>query len=489
MASQNLAGVAGIGPAALERAARAVAGRLGVLCLDAIQPGALVLVDIDAGGPGQGPTTLRAALESGAAAAIGIAPTTLADARVAFFHAGAADVVSPSASDEELTIRAGRALAGGRAESRRADEIGERVLFQAVLDALPVSLHAIDRDARVVVWNRGREDGPLGRPRGEVLGHSLYSVTGDDDTLRREYEAIFRDGRGRVFEVEGQDPPRTYRVERLPMRLGSGGGVTHVITFAQDVSEQRAMERSIAQTEKLAAAGRLAAGVAHEIRNPLATIAGCAEALRGRLSGPLDASDRDEVRADAEVIEQEAYRCAGILEGLLDFSRVKGASARRPCDLESVARRALFLLRHNPRVANLSIAVEAEPGLPPIQADEDQLVQVLLALVLNAADAASAGGSITLRVGRGRAADGADPHDLVVSVEDDGPGVPPAIRERIFEPFFTTKPPGQGTGLGLSVAYGLVRSHGGRLVLQPGRTTGARFDVVLPAARPEVTTP
>jgi two-component system NtrC family sensor kinase len=249
------------------------------------------------------------------------------------------------------------------------------------------------------------------------------------------------------------------------------------------------MERSIAQTEKLAAAGRLAAGVAHEIRNPLATIAGCAEALRARLARPLDATDREEVRADAEVIEQEAYRCAGILEGLLDFSRVKGASARRPCDLESVARRALFVLRHNPRVAQLAIAVEAEPGLPPVQADEDQLVQVLLALVLNAADAASAGGTITLRVGRGREPDGTASDELVASVEDDGPGVPPDIRERIFEPFFTTKPPGQGTGLGLSVAYGLVRAHGGRLVLQPGQTVGTRFDVVLPAARPEVATP
>ncbi len=489
MASQKLAGVAGIGPAALERAARAVAGRLGVPYLDAIQPGALVLVDIDAGGPGQGPASLRAALEAGAAAAIGLAPTTLADARVALFHAGAADVVSPSESDEEITIRAGRALAGGRAAPRRADEVGERVLFQAVLDALPVSLHAIDRDARVVVWNRGRENGPLGRPRGEVLGHSLFSVTGDDDALRREYDAIFREGRARSYEVEGQESPRTYRVERLPMRLGNGGAVTHVVTFAQDVTEQRAMERSIAQTETLAAAGRLAAGVAHEIRNPLATIAGCAEALRRRLAAPLDATDREEVRADAEVIEQEAYRCAGILEGLLDFSRVKGAGSRRSCDLESIARRALFVLRHNPRVAKLSIAVESEPGLPPIQADEDQLVQVLLALVLNAADAASAGGTITLRVGRGHAADGAHPDELVASVEDDGPGVPPELRERIFEPFFTTKPPGQGTGLGLSVAYGLVRSHGGRLVLQAGRTAGARFDVVLPAARPEVTTP
>jgi len=481
MTLHKLAGVAGIGPAALERVACGVAERLGARPLAAVEPGALVLVDLDAGGSGRGPATLRATLDGGAAAAIGIAPTTLREARMAFFHAGAGDVVSPSESEEEIAVRACRVLAPRRPTVVGVDEISERVLFQAVLDALPVSLHAIDRDFRVVVWNRGREDGPLGRPRGEVLGHSLFSVTGDDDALRREYEAIFLDGRARVFEVEGEDPPRTYRVERLPMRLGSDGGVTHVITFAQDVTEQRSMERSIAQTEKLAAAGRIAAGVAHEIRNPLATIAGCAEALRARLAAPLGPQDRDEVSADAEVIEQEAYRCARILEGLLDFSRIRGASTRRPCDLEAVARRAIFLLRHNPRLAKLRLAIEAEPDLASTQADEDQLVQALLALLLNAADAAA--GRITIRV------HAPDEHELAVSVEDDGPGVPSEIRERIFEPFFTTKPPGQGTGLGLSVAYGLVRSHGGRLLLRPGNGTGALFEIVLPVATPEVSCP
>lgn len=481
MTPQKLAGVAGIGPAALERVASGVAERLNASRLERPEPGALVLVDLDAGGPGRGPATLRAALDAGAAAAIGIAPTTLREARVAFFHAGAGDVVSPSESEEEIAIRAGRVLARRAPAVAGIDEISERVLFQAVLDALPVSLHAIDRDFRVVVWNRGREDGPLGRPRGEVLGHSLFSVTGDDDALRHEYEAIFQDGRARVFEVEGEDPPRTYRVERLPMRLGSGGGVTHVITFAQDVTEQRSMERSIAQTETLAAAGRLAAGVAHEIRNPLATIAGCAEALRARLAGPLALHDRDEVSADAEVIEQEAYRCARILEGLLDFSRVRGGSVRRPCDLEAVARRALFVLRHNPKLAKLQLTVEAEPDLLPTQADEDQLVQALLALLLNAADAAASRIEVHVRA--------PEAHELAISVEDDGPGVPSELRERIFEPFFTTKPPGQGTGLGLSVAYGLVRSHGGRLRLRPGRGPGARFEIVLPAATPEVARP
>jgi two-component system NtrC family sensor kinase len=229
----------------------------------------------------------------------------------------------------------------------------------------------------------------------------------------------------------------------------------------------------MAEAEKLAAVGRLAAGIAHEINNPLATIAGCAESLKYRLAAPLSDGDRVDTCADAGVIEEEAYRCKEILGGLLDFSRAH-ADHRGACDPEEIARRALRLLRHNPRVAAVRLSLECEP-VPDVWANDDQLVQVLLALVLNAADAAAPGGTVAVRVGTSASG------DVVFSVEDDGHGISPEIRERIFEPFFTTKPPGQGTGLGLSVAYGLVQAHSGRLdvISHPG--LGARFDVVLPA--------
>ncbi|MBP7148918.1 MAG: PAS domain-containing protein [Acidobacteria bacterium] len=359
--------------------------------------------------------------------------------------------------------------------AREAEE--QRALFQAVIDAMPVSLHAIDRAFRVVVWNRGREDGPLGRPRGEVLGRSLFTVTGEDAELRREYEEVFATGRPRVTEVEraGPGPQRLFRVEKVPMRLGPGADVTHVITFARDVTEQRSIERTMAQTEKMAAVGRLAAGIAHEIRNPLATIASCAEAMRGRLCEELDDAARGEVRGDAELVIEEAYRCKEILDGLLDFSRA-APDRRELCELEAVARRALRLLHHNPRVRGVRLELRCEPGVPPTSANADQLVQVLLALVLNAADAASGGGNVAVHARRGPAG------EAVLSVEDDGPGIPAELRERVFEPFFTTKPPGQGTGLGLAVAYGIVQAHGGRLELMSHPGLGARFDVILPAA-------
>ncbi len=351
----------------------------------------------------------------------------------------------------------------------------ERLLFQAVVDALPLSLHAIDRDFKLVVWNQGREAGAFGRSRGEVLARDLFSVIGEDAALRAEYEEVFESGVGTVSEVVGRasDPPRIYRVEKVPMRLVSGQGVSHVITIGQDVTEQRLIERAMAQTEKMAAIGQLVTGIAHEINNPLATIAGCAEAMRSRLSAPLSDQDRCEVHEDTQLIEDEAYRCKGILQNLLDFSRSE-PEGRNDCDAASVVRRTVRLIGHNKRAADVELEVEIEEDLPPIAACEEHLVQVLLTLLVNAADAAPSG-RIRVRAGL------RPPREVVVSVEDDGPGIPLEVQDRVFEPFFTTKPPGKGTGLGLSVAYGLIQAHKGRLEMYSHPGTGTRFDMILPS--------
>ncbi|RMG44960.1 MAG: PAS domain-containing protein [Acidobacteria bacterium] len=395
-------------------------------------------------------------------------------ARVAGLLAGAIENAERLAS---LMGRSRSLEALVRERTREAEQ--QKRLFQAVIDALPVSLHAIDRSFRVVVWNLVREEGPFGRPRGEVLGRNLFSVIGDDPALKREYERVFATGQPTESEVRSRsgDPPRLFRVEKIPMRLDRSGEVTHVITIGRDVTEQRALERSMARAEKMAAVGRLAAGIAHEINNPLATIASCAEAMRNRLAVPVGDEEREEIRADAEVIEEEAYRCKSILGSLLDFSR-SAPDEKGPCDLLEVARKTVRLLRHNPRLGGFPIEIDAAPDVPPVLANESQLVQVLMALLLNAADASAPGTPIRV-VARPGAGDSA-----ILSVIDRGPGIPPELRERIFEPFFTTKPPGQGTGLGLAVAYGIVRAHGGRLELAPASGRGARFDVVLPAMKP-----
>ncbi|MDQ7008397.1 MAG: ATP-binding protein [Acidobacteriota bacterium] len=355
---------------------------------------------------------------------------------------------------------------------------GEQLLFQAVVDALPMSLHVIDRDFRIVVWNRRREEGPFGRPRGEVLGRDLFAVIGEDAAIRREYEQIFAGGQAQVSEVVSHSGcgPRIFSVEKVPMRVGEGEEISHVITFARDITRQRALERAVVQSEKMAAIGQLTAGIAHEINNPLATIAGCAESMRSRLAEAVNDAERSEIQEDALVIEEEAYRLKGVLQNLLELSRRGPADGPAYCDPCRVAERTVNLVRHNPAMAGITLELECAESVPPVSANEDHLVQVMLALLSNAADAVGKDGRVRVDV---RAA-GDD--EVVLSVEDDGPGVPPEIRDRVFEPFFTTKPPGEGTGLGLAVAYGLVQAHGGRLELASSSGRGTCFDVRLPVA-------
>lgn len=450
----------------------------------------LALVHEQAAGEGEGPAWVPRLLARGVRAVLALAPEN-SPVRLAFIESGADDVVSTEVTEAELLLRLKAlirlaVLRGKYQEMEIAVREGlreveeSRALFQAVVDALPMSLYAIDRRFDIVVWNRAREVGPFGRPRGEVLGKNLIGITGEDPALYREFEKVFREGVGLVSEVEGRavDPPRLFRVEKVPMRLGGGDEVTHVITFARDITEQRAIERTLAQTEKLAAIGQLSAGIAHEIKNPLMTIASCAEAMKNRLSSPVDETTRDEIVQDAQLIEDEAYRCKEILDGLLDFSRAS-TNQRRPVDPNELGAKVCHLLRYNPRLKGVHLELQAEPGLPELHANPDQIMQALLVLILNAVDAAGPSGRVILETRRG------SPTEVVLAVEDNGPGIPPEIRERIFEPFFTTKPPGKGTGLGLGVAYGLITAHGGRFQVHSKQGQGTRFEIWLPVPRDE----
>lgn len=432
----------------------------------------------------RGPDLVAPATDGGALGVLGVASAANRGARRALLDAGAADVVSPRCDAWELARRLERVARIGRLAHRVEEGVVEiesqRALFQAVIDSIPFSLYAIDRDYRVVVWNRGREAGPFGRPRQSVLGESIFGAVGEQARLREEFAEVFESGLPRITEVEGSagGPQRMFRVEKIPMRLGSADEITHVINFARDVTAQRRMERTMAQAEKLAAVGRLAAGIAHEINNPLATIAGTAEALRYALSDAVPSSEGDELAQDAKVIEEEAYRCKEILQSLLDFSRSPSGESES-VDLAWVAKRTVRLLRHNPKLARNELRLELADESVSVLGNENALVEALMALILNAADATPEGSIVVSATvdesGRPR-----------LGVSDDGPGIPADIRERICEPFFTTKPPGQGTGLGLSVVYGLVQAHEGELDIQSSPGAGSRFTMVFPFHRESV---
>jgi signal transduction histidine kinase len=303
------------------------------------------------------------------------------------------------------------------------------------------------------------------------------------DVLTRQSEAELRADFDRVFatgelhqeeiEVPGAEP-RIYRISRIPMRLG-GQTVSHVITIGEDVTEWRGIQARIAQSEKLAAVGQLAAGVMHEINNPLATISACAAALDGRVGDRGPDADPN-AREYLEIIEKEVQRCSRIVDSLLDFSRPKVRS-RTPLDLGGLLDDTLFLLKHHQRFKRIEIGRDYQAGLPPVAGNSEQLIQVFMALMLNAVDAMERGGRLLVRTRVDAAAGGR----VVAEIEDTGIGIAREHQRKIFEPFFTTKEPGRGTGLGLSICYGIVEEHRGRIELdsQPGRGTVAR--VYLPA--------
>ncbi len=262
---------------------------------------------------------------------------------------------------------------------------------------------------------------------------------------------------------------------------------------------------ALVQTAKLASVGRLAAGVAHEVGNPLAAIDNYVELLRRRGAEP-------ELVA---AIGREAARIDEIVRSLLDYARPRGAE-REPLELGTVAAGAVDLLRTQGVLREAVVEVSVAAPLPRVLADRGALEQVFVNLLLNAVDAAGPGGRITVAASAARLPgeleperrasdpDGSSPGELrlhprpvrrldvgapgalavQVVVADNGPGVPPDLVERIFDPFFTTKPPGRGTGLGLAIVQRVVLDHGGRVDVGVAREGGAAFTVTVPALVP-----
>ncbi len=241
--------------------------------------------------------------------------------------------------------------------------------------------------------------------------------------------------------------------------------------------EQRSRQRELARVERLAAIGTLTAGLAHELNNPLAGVKSAAQRL-ARSSG-----DGARIERYAAVIEDACQRMERVLRGMLDFSRPREPQLA-PVAVFDCVRAALELAEA--RVRRSCVAVEIDRDLPPVLADPDLLIQVVLNLLLNAADAV---GVCDGRAECDRPAISIGAEEVSGSVKlwvaDDGPGIPVENRERIFDPFFSTKATGKGTGLGLTTSWTLVQEMGGSLSLDAGRAGGACFVVELPVVRPE----
>ena len=224
------------------------------------------------------------------------------------------------------------------------------------------------------------------------------------------------------------------------------------------------------QAEKMAALGQTISGVAHELNNPLATILSWSERLAER-------NVDEKTRQGLEVILGEAERAARIVRNLLTFAR-KRQTTRAMVDLNQVVRETLALRAYEQKVSNIQVVEALATGLPEVFVDGHQIKQVLLNLIINAEQAClGANGRGTIVV---RTMHDTDRGSAVLEVNDDGPGIPEDRQGKVFDPFFTTKEVGQGTGLGLTVAYAIAREHGGRIWLESKKGQGASFFVELP---------
>lgn len=355
-----------------------------------------------------------------------------------------------------------------------------RKFTETVLDALPVSLYVIDRNYRIVTWNRHREVGEQGLSRDSVIGRNIFEILTKQPKkqLLEEFERTFATGKIERIEQRTTDEngvTKHWLVSKIPMHDHITNEITHVITVGEDVTMRVEAIQAAGKAEKLAAVGRLAAGVVHEINNPLATISACAEALETRVTEGAfnDSPEVVDLQEYLGLIRNEAFRCKSITNGLLDFSRVRSGN-RVPVSIGETVKSSARLVAHQNRGERIEIKIEEENDLPLINADEGQIQQAIIALSTNAIDAMPLGGTLTFRSFFER-------NRVMVEVKDSGIGIHQDDLSKVFEPFFTTKEVGKGTGLGLAVCYGIITEHGGRLTVRSKVGLGTTFTISLPA--------
>ncbi len=284
-------------------------------------------------------------------------------------------------------------------------------------------------------------------------------------------------GTASSFELQAEDG-RRYLVSVAPLdQPASPGG--SVITWS-DVTELSEMQEQLSRSRRLATVGQLAAGVAHEINNPLAAITTCAEAtLRDIRARPDTAAMADEREWSfyLEEIIRQALRCKAITRGLLDLSRQRRPH-RAACDINALVAQSARLAQQRAASETIKVIVELDENVGEVATDAGMVRQVLDNLLSNALDAVTSEGQITVQTLR-------DGERVAIEVADTGQGIAPDLLVRIFDPFFTTKDPGKGSGLGLAICYTLAEALGGALTVESKQHAGSRFRLWLPRRAPE----
>ena len=353
-------------------------------------------------------------------------------------------------------------------------------ILPALIDSLSDAVVVVDRGRRVVAANR-RYLEVFGSLRADVVGSACTAVLhcpevlgGAEGERCAACEALEAHQAQKQIRTlpDAVGIPRRWEGTFSPI-IDASGQATHVVEVWRDISDRSQLEVQLAHSERLASVGILAAGVAHEINNPLASMMAGAESMarwieRGSF-GPRDVHEASET---VQMLIHEIERCRETTAKLMMLGR-PFSTAPSWVDLNHAVRDTLALLRFEQRKRGVESADDLAPDLPRVWAREAGIRGICMNLMINAVQAMDAGGMLRVRTAR-------DGNRVRLEIEDTGHGIAPQHLARIWDPFFTTKPVGQGTGLGLSITHRIVTRHGGSIRVESAPGKGARFTVELP---------
>jgi PAS domain S-box-containing protein len=343
-------------------------------------------------------------------------------------------------------------------------EIAEQqALTDRILGSTPNPVVVVGPDKRIVMVNKAfkhifesTRDRLEGKEIGEIIPipHLIEKISKLFDSNKSKFQVEFKFKRGLK--------------EMVFVAKCTGMQKNEVLVILHDITEEREMQERLYQTDRLASLGEMAAGIAHELNNPLTGVVALSQLL-------LEGEAPLEIKADLEAISKEGQRAASVVKNLLSFARSHTLS-NQPVEINAVINEVLNLRAYEHRVNNIEVITHFTANLPAIIADRFQMQQVFLNIVLNAEQAmmeSRGRGNLTVTTERLN-------FNIRISFADDGPGIPPEILNRIFDPFFTTKDIGKGTGLGLSICYGIVTKQGDRIYAESQHGKGATFIIEFP---------
>lgn len=359
----------------------------------------------------------------------------------------------------------------------------ERDFIAAVLETAGSLVVVLDTEGRIVRFNRACEK-VSGYTAEEMMGRHVWDMLLIPEEIE-PVKAVFENITTVQFPNQYEnfwltkDGARRLIAWSHSVLLDGEGAVEYVIGTGVDITEQREMQSQIQHQEKMSAVGQLAAGVAHEIGNPLASISAVAQTLRRKSNDKF-------VQEKLELVGKHIDRISNTVRQMVDFARPPRFEWKT-CRMNAVIENALGIVRFDKRAKNISIDLNLAEGIPQTCALEDQLTQVFINIALNALDALEStpderAPSLTIA---SRSSPSARGRSIQVVFEDNGPGIEPSAVQRIFEPFFTTKDVGRGTGLGLAVCYRIIQVHGGIIHVDGRPGEGARFTIEIPIREEE----